>query len=356
MKNYEEHLSEPERIVEETQREAILNRPHNLGGSVNLVNKTRFNITPTEITHSDSKSVPALLKIFMEALDNPIDIAIKGGCKTIDVKVDEKSITVKDDGYGVDTREVDGESIVYKAFCKYNTSSNYGDNRGKFAQKGVNGIGIKLTATLSKTFIVESEDKYGRVKLTVTENNLHHDLKEYKPKGKTGVNVYFEPDFSIFDVDSIDETHINRMYEYILMQSLTYPDVSFKFNGKKVSLKPKQFVKMLSEDAVIEEYDDYFIGVVPNESGEFLHLTYMNGLEVSDGGSVTDYISNKVTQVLRDKFIKKYKTIKPQDVKRKLTVIIVGKGMGVINWDSQMKSKITNPMQDIVKYFKDLLL
>jgi hypothetical protein len=38
-----------EKIVEETQRESIINRPHNLAGSVKRVESTRFNISSDNI-------------------------------------------------------------------------------------------------------------------------------------------------------------------------------------------------------------------------------------------------------------------------------------------------------------------
>ncbi len=132
-----------ETIIEETQREAIINRPYNLAGSVKFVTQERFNISDNKAVWSESKIVPALIKLFMEAIDNPIDVAIKGHCTKIDIKVDSKSIWVKDNGYGVSTQIIDDEYVLYKAFCKYNTSSNYQENKGQ-GQKGVNGIGERF--------------------------------------------------------------------------------------------------------------------------------------------------------------------------------------------------------------------
>jgi len=124
-------MNKTEQIIEETQRESIINRPYNLAGSIKRVKKDRFNITQDKIEFSTSNTVPALMKLFMEALDNPIDVAIKGGCNTIDIKVDNKSIRIKDNGYGVSTEIQGDESVLYKAFCKYNTSSNYQEKKGQ---------------------------------------------------------------------------------------------------------------------------------------------------------------------------------------------------------------------------------
>jgi len=346
-------MNKTEKIIEETQREAIINRPYNLAGSIKRVKKDRFNITQDKIEFSTSNTVPALMKLFMEALDNPIDVAIKGGCDTIDIKVDNKSIRIKDNGYGVSTEMQGGESILYKAFCKYNTSANYQEKKGQ-GQKGVNGIGIKLCTTLSTLFEVISEDTNGKLKIIATENNLNHKIKELKPTGKTGVEVYFEPDFNIFEVQEIDQEHINKMYEYTLMQSLTYSNINFRFNGKNVKIKPKQFIKLLSEDSVIIEEEKYFIAVLPSESGEFRQLSYINGLEISKGGSHIDYIADNIVKSLRSKIVKKYKSIKPSDIKNKLNFVIIGKDMKNIDWEGQVKDTIASTPANIRKYFEDL--
>jgi len=346
-------MNKTEQIIEETQRESIINRPYNLAGSIKRVKKERFNITQDNISFSLSSTVPALIKLFMESLDNPIDVAIKGGCDIIDIKVDNKSIRVKDNGYGVSTEMQGDESVLYKAFCKYNTSSNYQDKKGQ-GQKGVNGIGIKLCTTLSTLFEVTSEDINGKLKITATENNLNHKIKELKKTGKTGVEVYFEPDFNIFEINEIDEEHINKMYEYTLMQALTYPDIKFKFNGKNVKIKPKQFISLLSENAVILEEEKYFIAVLPSESGEFRQLSYINGLEISKGGSHIDYVMDNIVRNLRGKIQKKYKSIKPSDIKNKLNIVIIGRDMKHIDWEGQVKDTIASTSANIREYFKDI--
>jgi len=346
-------MKKPEIIKEETQREAIINRPHNLAGSINPIKKERFNITNESIKYGESTIVPALLKLFMESLDNPIDVAIKGGCDKIDIKVDSNSIEVKDNGYGIDTRDIDGESVLFKAFCKYNTSSNYGDNRGQ-GQKGVNGIGIKLCTTLSSHLLVVSEDINGRVKLIVKENNLIHTVSKQKQTGKTGVSVKFTPDFNIFDCIEIDNEHIKRMYEYTLLQALTYPNIRFTFNSKVVSYTPKKFISMLNDINIVESYNDFFIAVTPNETDDFKQISYINGLETSKGGTHINYVIDNIVNRLREKIIKKYKTIKPADIRNRLTLVVIAKNVREIDWDGQTKESITTPNRYFIEYFKDI--
>ena len=343
-------------IYEETQREAIINRPHNLFGSVKPITKERFCVSEDKIEFKESTTIPALIKIFMEAVDNPIDIAIKYKLTnmTINIKVDSESIEVSDDGVGIPNIKCDiGEYLIFKAFCKYNTSSNYKEFKNQ-GQKGVNGLGIKGSNTMSIEFIGTSDDGKSRVTVISTENNLNHKIKESKSTGKTGVSVSFKPDFKIIDGTHIDKEHIQRMYEYILMQSLTYPDITFKFNGKKVGYTPKKFIALFEKECILEEQESYFLGFLPNDIDNFSQLSFVNGLETSKGGTHIDYIVNNVVSLLREKLAKKYKTIKPADIKNRLTFVLIAKDVRDIDWDGQTKESITTPNKYWIDYFKDI--
>ena len=341
----------PETIVEETQRESIVNRPHNLAGSVKLVTKERFKITPEKVELVETSTVPALMKLFMEALDNPIDVAIKGGCNKIDVKVTPNSITVEDNGYGISSsKDENGEYTLYKAMCKYNTSSNYTDQKGQ-GQKGVNGIGIKLCTTLSTYFKAVSDDGKRKITVIAKDNNFEHEVKDDASSGETGVTITFKPDFKIFDVKEINQEHIDRMFEYTLVQALTYPEIQFRFNGKQVKYTPKKFLELFSAEAVTETQENYFFAILPNQLDDFRQLSFINGLETYKGGSHINFIIDKIVSGIRDKLIKKYKTIKPGDIKNKLQLVLIGRNMKNIDWEGQTKDEIATPTKNLSEYF-----
>ena len=345
-------------IFEETQREAIINRPHNLFGSVKPIPKERFCINEETIEFKESTIVPALIKIFMEAIDNPIDISIKHNRKMkIDITVTKDTITVKDDGTGIpNTKDDLGEYLAFKAFCKYNTSSNYGDYKNQ-GQKGVNGLGVKGSNTLSTEFTVINDDGNSKVKIISTENNLHHKISEHKSTGKTGVEVIFKPDFKIIDGgknNEISEEHITRMREYVLMQSLTYPDITFTFNGKKLNYNGKKFISLFNKTSILEEYEDFFVAVTSNEYDDFKQISYVNGLETSKGGTHINYLMDNIVNPIREKLLKKFKGMKPADIRNKLQLILIAKNVKDIDWDGQTKESITTPNKYWSEYFKDI--
>ncbi len=339
-------------IRKETQRESIINRPHNLAGSVKGITRTRHNITKDKVEYKASKTTPALIKLFMEALDNPIDVAIKSKkAVKIDIKVTSDSIQIKDNGYGIPSVKKDGYWQAWDAFCEYNTSSNYKENRGQ-GTKGVNGIGVKLCTTLSSKMIIDSDDGKKKIHIVATENNLNHKITE-KETTQSGVTIKFFPDFNIFDVSEITQEHIQRMYEYTLIQSLTYPDITFRFNGKIIRMTPKKFMTLFPV-SVIDEQDDYFIAIAPNTEDDFKHISYVNGLETYLGGSHIDYVMTQITYSIRDRLAKKkdFKNIKPGDIRSKMLLVLIAKNMKDVDWDGQTKSSITSPTAKMREYFK----
>ena len=338
-------------IHKETQREAIVNRPHNLAGAIKGSKRTRYCITPNEVIYRDSLITPALLKLFQEALDNPIDVGIKSDKQIkIDIKVTNRYIQIKDDGYGIPSIEHNGHYQAWDAFCDYNTSSNYKEAKGQ-GQKGVNGIGVKLCTTLSTKMLVDSDDGKKKILIEATDNNLHHKIEVAKSTG-SGVQVKFYPDFKIFDVDEINEEHIQRMYEYTLIQALTYPELQFRFNGKIIRLTPKKFMSLFP-GSVIDEQEDYFIAVTANSEDDFKQISYVNGLETHLGGTHIDYIIDTVSNNIRTKLQKKkdFKTIKPGDIKNKLLVVVIAKNMKNVDWDGQTKASISSPYAQMRDYF-----
>jgi len=345
---------QPETIYEETQREAIVNRPHNLAGSVKRMKKERFTISKDEIKLQETNTIPALLKLFMEALDNPIDVAIKGGCNLIQVNVDAKSIRIRDNGYGISSAiGANGEYVLYKAMCKYNTSANYAKDVKGQGQKGVNGIGIKLCTTLSSYFKVISDDGVKQVTVIAKDNNFVHEVDEAKTTGQTGVEIKFKPDFNLFDTNEIDEEHLDRMYEYTLIQALTYPDITFKFNNRVIKYTPKKFLDLFKTDYISDNQDDYFISIMPNAMDDFRQVSFINGLETYKGGSHIDFVMDKIVAGIRTKLIRKHKGIKPGDIRNKLQLVLIGKGMKNIDWEGQTKSEMSTPNSILADYFKN---
>ncbi|MBD3843749.1 MAG: hypothetical protein IE909_18105, partial [Campylobacterales bacterium] len=102
------------------------------------------------------------------------------------------------------------------------------------------------------------------------------------------------------------------------------------------------------------ESNDYFFAVFPNAEDDFKQFSYMNGLRLPLGGTHIDIITQNVVSRLRDSLIKKFKTIKPGDIRNKLLIVMVGKGFKNLKFDSQTKEKITNSAADTNEYLGNI--
>lgn len=302
------------------------------------------------------KYVPALLKIINEAIDNSLDEAIKTNFKfgtKIRVSVSEDEVSIEDSGRGIPVikSKESGEYMPVMAFCNVRAGSNFDKQNNEEAFSiGTHGIGIKATNVFSRWFKAETADGKNKLSLTCT-NNLETQEFEVTKSNERYTNVYFKPDLERFGLTEIDEVHQNLIYQRILFLSYSYPKVKFYFNKKRVQIgTTKQFMSLFAENFELFSGDNWFIGVYPNDEEEFEYFSYVNGLHLKRGGSPVDLMSIELSYKIRDLLVKKYKTIKPGDVKNKLSLVIFFKDFPNMKFDSQTKETLANPFSDIKTY------
>jgi DNA topoisomerase-2 len=305
------------------------------------------------ITLQEVQYVPGLIKIINEIIDNSIDEAIKTNFKfsdKISITIEKNRVIVQDNGRGIPVeKNEDGHYYGELCWLHARSGSNFDDDNNQ-AQLGTNGVGSFATAVFSSKFIGETDD--GVLSYKIVSINGAESFKETIGDTKRrGTKVTFEPDLGCFGISDIDEVHVSLIKTRLQNLSLTYPDIEFKFNGKKVSFKSKkEFLKLFSDSYEMIETDDYFFAVFPNAEDDFKQFSYMNGLRLPSGGTHIDIISYNITSRLRDALVKKYKTIKPGDIKNKLLIVMVGKNFKKLKFDSQTKEKITNSTSDTNAY------
>lgn len=174
--------------------------------------------------------------------------------------------------------------------------------------------------------------------------------KVSKSSGKAGVRVYCEPDLKRFGLEAIDEVHKNLIYQRIINLAISYPKIKFSFNKEKISVNEKKLSSMFSNDCIVESGENFTICIFPNESDEFKFYTYVNGIDIRKGGTHIDYIAYELTSRVRDKLIKKYKNIKPADIKNKISLVVFFTNFANPEFDSQTKESLSNSQGDISKH------
>lgn len=338
--------------------EHVLLRPNMYIGGINLTEKEQwiYDKEAQKFKYGAVKYVPAVVKCASELIDNSIDVAIDTGFQKatkIQVKVDSRSIEVIDNGIGIPceppkNKPDEKRTCAEIAWTTLKSGTSFGDNRSKI---GTNGVGSACVNVFSSLFIGESDDGKRRQTITCRDNLSEIKAsKVSKSSGKAGVRVYCEPDLKRFGLEEIDEVHKSLIYQRLVNLAISYPKIKFSFNGEKISVNEKKLSSMFSDDCIVESGSNFTVCVFPNDSDEFKYYTYVNGIDIKKGGTHIDYIAYELASRVRDKLVKKYKNIKPADIKNKISLVVFFTGFANPEFDSQTKESLSNSQSDITKH------
>jgi len=343
-----------------SEREHIRQRPSMYIGAVNPTTTNEYILDDSnkKIIYKEVSVVPGLIKIINEIIDNSVDVAIKTNFKSsneISVKISDYEVEVTDNGTGIPVKKnEDGQYLPELCWNHARAGSNFDDDDNR-TQIGMNGVGSFATNCFSTKFVGITDD--GANKYEIISTNGAEKFKENvkKSSGKTGTTVKFSPDLTMFNIDKIDDTHKMIIKQRLLNLSMSFPEITFKFNSKKISTNSfKKYISLFSEHSYIYENDNFKFAVLPNEEDDFRQFSYVNGLKIPDGGTHIDIISNNIVNGIREKLIKKYKSIKPGDIKNKLMVVAFIKNFPNPKFNSQSKEKITNSTKEVNEFYGDI--
>ena len=344
------------KVVCLTDRDHVLKRPAMYIGAVNSVTSNEYIFENNKIEYKEVNFVPGLIKIINEIIDNSVDASVKSGFAKgthISVKMTEDSVTVKDDGTGIPYDVINGKTSAEIAWGTMRSGSNFEDDEHRI-QIGMNGVGSFCTNCFSKKFVGVSDDGTRKVTCEFTHNASNCKTVE-GPSKSTGVSVTFYPDLERFGLEKIDESHILIIKQRLINLNLTYPQITFKFNGKTININSfKKYVSLFGENPEVFETEKYSFAILHNPNDDFKQFSYVDGLKINDGGTHIDLFSMNIVNRIRDKLAKKYKSIKPGDIKNKLFVIAFLKEFPNPKFNSQSKEKITNSNAEMSDYFGEI--
>ena len=350
----------------------ITKRPEMWIGSMSPKSQKMFVIGTESVEYREVKYIPAFLKINSEVLDNSIDAIIRdrSGKGKIKGVMEDESITIEDNGPGIPVIKKDIKDIkdakmsseekkriseTYLpeiAWTRLFSGSNFNNSDDK-TTIGSHGLGSKCTSIFSKKFVGVSNDGKKICKV-VTKNNLESvDSTVSDSTGESGVKVKFTPDFARFGLEKVEDVYKELVRQRLICLGITFPGIKFSFNGKMVNVNDKTFLNLFSKNITFQVFDRGFIGIYPNEQDDFNFFTYVDGLALNRGGSHIDYIVDKLVTPIREKLVKKYKTIKPADIKNRLSMVVFLRDFPNLKFDSQTKETLTNLPSEITKYFGD---
>ena len=322
-----------------TDREHMLLRPAMYIGKTTPETITRFvNGIQEQVTISSG-----LLKIVNELIDNSIDEFIRSEGKfatKIEVTVDETVITVKDNGRGIPVEKYQGSWRPQVAWTEAKAGTSFSENR---VGPGANGVGSVVANVFSKEFTGTTCD--GTSKCTVTCSDNMKNIKTTVSKcSKRGTVVTIVPDYFRFEVTHFDSDHLKVLEDRIHLLAVTYPEITFIFNGYKI--KYKNAMEYFSEYGNIFTNwtgDNYIAAVFPSNGDDYIQRSSIDGLDMVLGGTHETIIARDIAYALRDIIKKKHKLeLSPLEIKRGLKLVFIGRNFPNMEFDSQTKEKLTN--------------
>lgn len=301
-----------------------------------------------------AKYVPALSKMVDEILDNSIDEAIRTNFKyanKINVSVDNNKVTISDNGRGIPQELVYDETTDSKiarataAWTRVNAGTSFDDNRVTI---GTNGVGSAATNFLSSKFVGKTWSN--GTMLTVECKNGAEDIREKNtPKDGNGTEVWFIPDFELFEADSLSEMDTVALIEDRLISlQMAFPEIAFSFNRKRIKVNNlKKYSELFGIDAIVEKTEDLSFFITSSEDG-FRTNSFINGVNTRMGGTYVDFVVNGMVDELVTMIKRKHKIeVVKSTIKNGLTFVMFARNFTNPKFDSQTKERLTNPMGNV---------
>ena len=273
--------------------------------------------------------------LLKEVLDNSIDEFIMGAGKTIDVKISDNKVEVRDYGRGIPLGK------VVDVVSKMNTGGKY-DSRAFKKSIGLNGVGTKAVNALSSYFKVESV-RDNQTKSASFERGI---IKEESPveesQKRRGTSVAFIPDDTIFKNFKFRNEYVVRMLKnYVYLN----PGLTINYNGEKY-YSENGLKDLLTENNNEED----FLYPIIHLKGEDIELaishsktqysegyySFVNGQNTTQGGTHLNAFKEAYVKTIRDFYKKNFD---PSDVRKS---IIAGLSIKVMEpvFESQTKTKL----------------
>ena len=269
-----------------------------------------------------------------EILDNSIDEHMMGHGRTIEVKISEHKVEVRDYGRGIPLGK------VIDCVSKINTGGKY--DSGAFQKSvGLNGVGTKAVNALSDFFKVQSF-REGECKVAEFEKGiLVSDPPIGKSSDRNGTKVVFSPDASIFkNYHFIPEYLENQMWYYAYLNA----GLSLQFNGKKF-FSDKGLFDLLS-NKVDEESIRYpiihlkgnDIEVAITHSGSYgeEYYSFVNGQYTTQGGTHLAAFREALVKTIREFYKKDFDA---SDIRQSVVAAIAVRVQEPV-FESQTKTKL----------------
>jgi topoisomerase IV subunit B len=270
-----------------------------------------------------------------EIMDNSIDEHMMGNGKTIEIKISDHRVEVRDYGRGIPLGK------VIDCVSKINTGGKY--DSGAFQKSvGLNGVGTKATNALASYFKVQSY-RDGKTKWAEFKQGelINESPDGTESNGRNGTHVIFEPDNTIFK----NYHYIPQFLEYLIWNyAYLNAGLTINFNGQKFFSQNGLF-DLLSKYSAEDERrypiihlkgNDIEVALTHgNQYGEE-YYSFVNGQNTTQGGTHLQAFREAIVRTVREFYKKDYA---PEDVRASIVGAIAIRVQEPV-FESQTKTKL----------------
>ena len=270
-----------------------------------------------------------------EIMDNSIDEHMMGNGKTIEIKISDHRVEVRDYGRGIPLGK------VIDCVSKINTGGKY--DSGAFQKSvGLNGVGTKAANALSSYFKVQSF-REGKTKWAEFRQGelITESPNGAESNGRNGTHVVFEPDNTIFK----NYHYIPQFLDYLIWNyAYLNAGLTVNFNGQKY-FSQKGLFDLLSKYSAEDERrypiihlkgNDIELAITHgNQYGEE-YYSFVNGQNTTQGGTHLQGFREALVKTFREFYKKDYA---PEDIRASIVGAIAVRVQEPV-FESQTKTKL----------------
>ena len=314
-----------------------------------------------------STGAKGLHHLVYEVVDNSIDEALAGYCKTIHVTIQkDNSVMVEDDGRGmpVDKHPKLGIPAVEVIHTVLHAGGKFGGG-GYKVSGGLHGVGASVVNALSTHMEVEIKRNGKIYRQCYEKGKTVSKLEVIGESKKTGSKTTFGPDPEIFETTVFDfATLEHRLREMAFLNK----GIKIIFKDEREGQKRsetfhyeggiKEFVKFQNQNKtplhpdiiyfeISKETCEVEIAMQYTDGYSELILGYANNINTTDGGTHIVGFKSALTRVFNDygkksKILKENDVLSGEDVREGLTAIVSVK-LSEPQFEGQTKAKLGNP-------------
>jgi topoisomerase IV subunit B len=272
--------------------------------------------------------------LLKEVIDNSIDEFVMGNGRTIEVAIENQSVTVRDYGRGIPLGK------LKDCASRINTGAKY-DSEAFKKSVGLNGVGIKAVNALSSEFRLSAFREGLTRSVSFERGNLTaEDKKDKASADRNGTQLMFVPDAEIFHNWRYRNDYVEDMlWNYAYLNS----GLTLVYNGKKFrsenGLRDLLENKLNSEPLypVVHLKDtDIEVAFTHNDSYGEEYYSFVNGQHTTQGGTHLNAFREALAKTVKEFYKKDFDAV---DIRSSICAAISIKVEEPV-FESQTKTKL----------------